>query len=121
MPDECEPWHAASVPAEAVSSSWVLYSCFTFVHLRGKRCPVQVTWCQRLPGAGFGARQELVLGPSRSPGTASTAGSVPAPFPLHSRRAHRRAGAAAPGEAVPWLSDLRCTTATARSPSLNKL
>lgn len=33
-------------------------------------------------GAGCGARQELVPGPSRSPGTAAAVGSLPAPFPL---------------------------------------
>lgn len=35
-------------------------------------------------GAGFSTQHELALGPSRSPGTASVAGSFPAPFLLRS-------------------------------------
>lgn len=82
IPYESEPWHAASIPAEIVSFSWVLYSCFIFVHLWGKRCSSCAGGV--VPAAPLG----LVSAPSTSwrlvPAVHQGRPAWRAPFPPHS-------------------------------------
>lgn len=77
---------AASMPAEIASFPRMLYSFFTFEHLRGKRFfPVPATQCQWFPRGWFWCPAGAGAWSQPFSGDSSTAGSVPALFLLRYR------------------------------------